>query len=226
MCKTLLIIVFVFVLFTPVNLKAESVSLLNYGNAEISFVQNIRYTQNEGKGLTNISNSLGGGFGLIERTRQSYILYLYGFGVSYCPDNKWIYGISYLQTPLDTTVGYTHPGSRDIYYKIMDFNSTILTVKRKFDLRSNLDLRLGGGIVHNVIYTDAFGFGDNIRRNNYRTIILQCESNYKINKRFKIGVGLNYEFQNDINVEEYYSIYNSSFKISPLSLNLNLSLEL
>lgn len=225
MNKILKTVAFAFILFFPINLKAESLSLVDCGNAEISFIQNIRYTQNEGHDNANISE-FSSGEGFIERTKQSYLLYLYGLGINYCPDNKWIYSISYLMSPLDTAVGYTTPGSQNIYYKIMDFDSTILAVKRKFKLRNNLDLRLGGGIVQNVAYVDPFGHGYDMLRINYRTIILQCESNYHINKRLKIGVGLNYEFQNNINVEEYYSYFNSSFKISPLSLNLNLSLEI
>lgn len=222
-----LLLFFVCIYYSTGNLPAGDLPLLVSNDfIEISFISNLRYTQNEGKDIATVNGAIGYSFGPIERTKTSYSLYLYGLGISYHPTSKWTYGLAYLISPLDTTVGYTHPGSRDIYYKIMDFTSTILSVKRKFVLQDNLDISFGGGIVHNVVYTDASGFGYNMIRNNYRTIILQCEINRIIYKRLRVGLGLNYEFKDDITIEEYYSWQNSSFKISPLSLNLNMSLAL
>ena len=85
-------------------------------------------------------------------------------------------------------------------------------------------MEIGGGVLYNIVNTDPTGFGFNMIRTSYFTTDLQCKSQYRLNKRVSVDLGINYDMNNWIRVEQSQNVDEDfSFKISPFSLETVLS---
>ncbi|OGS17969.1 MAG: hypothetical protein A2219_05355 [Elusimicrobia bacterium RIFOXYA2_FULL_50_26] len=222
-----------FILLLLVFLNSSMVLLAEQQNSakifndrlELYFSQDIRFTSNPGETFFNtLATGYSGGFADITVIKQDYLLYLIGAGLRYYPSNQFVLDFTHMTCPVDTPVGYTIPGSSKLVYKIMSFSSYRLAARYILRCSKNATMEIGGGVLYNIVNTDPTGFGFNMIRTSYFTTDLQCKSQYRLNKRVSVDLGINYDMNNWIRVEQSQNVDEDfSFKISPFSLETVLS---